>query len=897
MKVSVIGSGYVGTTVAVCLAELGHEVVNVDIDGDTVASMNNGVAPIHEPRLGELVEEHAESGALRATTEYDAVRETDVTLICLPTPSRDDGAVDTSVVEEGARSVGEALAGKDGYHVVGVKSTVVPGTVEDAVVPAVEEASDRSVGDGFGVVSNPEFLREGTAVDDFLDPDKVVVGASDGRARDVLRRLYEPLLERSDAEYVETGVREAETIKYANNAFLASKLSVVNEIANVCKEAGVDSYEVMDAVGIDHRISSSFTRSGLGWGGSCLTGDERVIVKDNGETEHTTLAEFYGEYAANDELDDVSVLSRGDDGSWAFKPVVAATRREYDGELHTFHTSMNKTVTVTHDHPMLTVENGETVVCEARDLSEGDALPVLDSIPEDSVGAFDLIGYAEGSSDFDEDSVYLKPTVDLKEHKDELRDALSEYNEAFGYDRVHEFVRNGYLSLDAFLAAEDELPLCRTDVALYTTVGGGQTYVPAVLDADEDFWRFIGYYISEGHVADDDSGHGSKTRRRVFLSFHPSDEQEYVEDVTSYLDRIGVRHKTRTKETTTDIEVSSRVLAGFLEHIGCGTDSYTARIPDAAYDEPAQNRLALLSGLFRGDGHVEYTNHSNAVVYDYGSVSEELIQGMQVLLHSLGIVPSYKSSRSEKSTQMAHFLRVSSKGQVAALKDIYLPSERERIERRLNSYDREVAPMGYAADGGMTTVSVRDTVVEEETTDVYSLEVEDSHNFVTTDGLVVHNCFPKDVDALRSFARSEGYETELLDAVVDVNDRQAHRAVELLRRHVELDGARVAVLGLAFKPQTDDVRNSRALDVIRLLDERGADVVAYDPEATENARRALDIDVEYADSAQDAVEDAAGIVIATDWDEFEGIDASGAVVVDGRRVEVRNAEVYEGLCW
>ncbi|MCX2818638.1 hypothetical protein EGH25_04640 [Haladaptatus sp. F3-133] len=132
---------------------------------------------------------------------------------------------------------------------------------------------------------------------------------------------------------------------------------------------------------------------------------------------------------------------------------------------------------------------------------------------------------------------------------------------------------------------------------------------------------------------------------------------------------------------------------------------------------------------------------------------------------------------------------------------------------------------------------------------------------------------------------------------MDVNDRQAHRAVELLRRHVELDGARVAVLGLAFKPQTDDVRNSRALDVIRLLDERGADVVAYDPEATENARRALDIDVEYADSAQDAVEDAAGIVIATDWDEFEGIDASGAVVVDGRRVEVRNAEVYEGLCW
>jgi UDPglucose 6-dehydrogenase len=159
------------------------------------------------------------------------------------------------------------------------------------------------------------------------------------------------------------------------------------------------------------------------------------------------------------------------------------------------------------------------------------------------------------------------------------------------------------------------------------------------------------------------------------------------------------------------------------------------------------------------------------------------------------------------------------------------------------------------------------------------------------------SCFPKDVDALRAFARSEEYEPELLDSVVGVNDRQAHRAVELFERHVELEGARVAVLGLAFKPETDDVRNSRALNVIELLDERGAQIVAYDPEAEENAREALDVRVEYADSAREAVEDSDAVVVATGWDEFEGLDASGKVVVDGRRVEVKNAEVYEGLCW
>jgi len=139
----------------------------------------------------------------------------------------------------------------------------------------------------------------------------------------------------------------------------------------------------------------------------------------------------------------------------------------------------------------------------------------------------------------------------------------------------------------------------------------------------------------------------------------------------------------------------------------------------------------------------------------------------------------------------------------------------------------------------------------------------------------------------------------LLDAAVEVNDRQARRAVDLLTEHLELDGARVVVLGLAFKPGTDDVRNSRALDVIRILKQEGADVVAYDPEAVENAREALgeDAEVKYADSAEEAVEDADAVVVATDWDEFKGIDVSGAVVVDGRRVDIRDAKVYEGLCW
>ncbi len=901
MEVSIVGSGYVGTTVAACLADMGHDVDNIDIDETVVEQINNGESPIHEPGLDALVSAYGGS-ALQATTDYDAIRETDITMLALPTPNNEDG-IDLSVMKAGMESIGNALADKEGYHLVVVKSTVIPGTTEDELRPILESASGKTDGDEIGLAVNPEFLREGSAVDDFMGPDKIVIGTDgDERALELLARLYEPIIADWDIPVVETGRREAEMIKYANNAFLAAKISLINDIGNICKEFGVDSYEVAAAIGLDDRIGEQFLRSGVGWGGSCLTGDQQVLVKDSDGAKLETLATFFDRHVATGSLEDVSVLSCDEDGQFSFEPVAAATRREYEGPLHTVQTRMNKEVTVTHDHPMVTIEDGEQTVREAQSLSEGDEIPVQTDLPVEPVGSFDLLELVATAPAFNNENVYLKPSVDLDSIKDSLREALRSYNEQFSYDRVHEFCRNDYVSLDAFLEAEDRLPLDRTDLALYTTVGGGQTYVPAVLEADEEFWRFIGYYLSEGHISNDSSGHGSTTRRRLFLSFHPSDEEEYVEEVEEYLDSLGIRHKTRTQETATDIEVSSRVFAYFIEWLGCGTGSYSAQIPDAAYQEPECHRKALLSGLFRGDGHIEYTSHSNAVVYDYGSVSEELIQGMQFLLHSLGIVPSYKQSQSEKSTQPAHFLRVSSKRQIAALKELFLPAEQAKIEQRLDDYKRDIRPTDHDTRGRHTTVEVRDISVTEQTVDVYSLEVPGTHTFVTTDGLVVHNCFPKDVNAIRAAARDVGYDPAMLNAAVEINDRQPGRLLDLLDDHVDVSGERVAVLGLSFKPGTDDIRNSRAIPVIEGLQERGATVVGYDPVATEEMREVFP-DIEYAESAAAALDGAVGAVVVTDWDEFASLDGefdamANPVVVDGRRIISRRGGItYEGLTW
>ncbi|WP_254840529.1 UDP-glucose 6-dehydrogenase AglM [Natronomonas marina] len=278
MNASVVGSGYVGTTLAACLADLGHDVTAVDIDQSVVDRLNAGETAIHEPGLDPLVSAYA-GGRLRATTDHAAVADTDLTFLAVETPAREDGSIDPSALLAAAEDVGEALADKDGYHLVVVKSTVLPDVIEEELVPLVESASGKTDGEEIGVAVNPEFQREGSAVDDFMDPDKIVLGTDgDERALDLLAELYQPLVSDWEVPVVETGRREAAMIKYANNTFLAAKVSLINDLGNVCKEFGVDAYEVADAIGMDDRIGERFLRSGVGWGGSCFGKDTAALA-------------------------------------------------------------------------------------------------------------------------------------------------------------------------------------------------------------------------------------------------------------------------------------------------------------------------------------------------------------------------------------------------------------------------------------------------------------------------------------------------------------------------------------------------------------------------------------------------------------------------------------------
>ncbi len=283
MDINVVGSGYVGTTLAACLADLGHDVTAVDIDEAVVESLNDGRAPLYEPGLDELLTAHV-GERLRATTSYADLADADVTFLAIGTPSQPDGSIDVTALSAAARSVGEALAGSpstDG-HLVVVKSTVTPPDLEpvrDALRAGLDVGSEAGAGDAGDVefATNPEFLREGTAVADFTDPDKIVFGTESDRALTTLDELYAPLIESSGSPVVRTDPETAMMIKYANNAALAAKISLANDLGNVCKEFGLDAYEVMEAVGLDDRIGEQFLRSGIGWGGSCFPKDVDAI--------------------------------------------------------------------------------------------------------------------------------------------------------------------------------------------------------------------------------------------------------------------------------------------------------------------------------------------------------------------------------------------------------------------------------------------------------------------------------------------------------------------------------------------------------------------------------------------------------------------------------------------
>ena len=276
-RISVFGLGYVGSVSAACFARDGDEVIGVDVNPTKVDLINRGIPTVLEDGVGHVTQAAHDSGRLRATTDVrEAVESSDVSLICVGTPSLPNGYLDTSFLERVSRDIGTALRSKHGPHTIVIRSTMLPGTAEDCLIPAIREASGRASSNDLVVCVNPEFLREGSSIRDFYEPAFTLIGAATAAEAERLTPLYRSV----NAPVRITTIRVAEFVKYVSNMFHALKVTFANEVGNVCKAMGIDSHEVMDIVCADRKlnISPAYLRPGFAFGGSCLPKDVRALA-------------------------------------------------------------------------------------------------------------------------------------------------------------------------------------------------------------------------------------------------------------------------------------------------------------------------------------------------------------------------------------------------------------------------------------------------------------------------------------------------------------------------------------------------------------------------------------------------------------------------------------------
>ena len=378
MKVTMVGTGYVGLVTGACFADMGNTVTCLDVDAAKIETLKRGESPIYEPGLSEMIQRNAEAHRLHFTTDkWEAYREARIIFICVGTPSSDDGSADLKYVLRVAEDIAEAIerlgTGSQPKTVV-VKSTVPVGTshrVRDAIRAKTKVP--------FHIADNPEFLKEGDAINDFMKPDRVVCGVDDPTTGELMRTLYDPFVRQGNPIFV-MDVRSAEMVKYASNAMLACKISFINEIANLCERTGADINAVREGMCSDKRIGNQFLYPGLGYGGSCLRGSHLVRIRDaHGESTLRLDELFTGTDDGAHELPGVEVLSWSPlDRPAAFRRVVGVSRRFHVGRGVEIELSCGTRLVMTADHPMVVLRRGaEPLVFPANVVCEGDLLPCV----------------------------------------------------------------------------------------------------------------------------------------------------------------------------------------------------------------------------------------------------------------------------------------------------------------------------------------------------------------------------------------------------------------------------------------------------------------------------------------------------------------------------------------
>lgn len=886
MTITFVGHGYVGLVTAAVFADLGNTVWVIGHTKEKIDNLKKGIIPIFEPGLEEIVKRNVSAGRLIFTLDYDkAIPASEAVFIAVGTPPKPSGEADLSVVFAVAKQVGKYLSG---YTVVVTKSTVPVGTNRKVKEILEKEKNAKAIVD---IASVPEFLREGQAISDTLHPDRVVLGTDTTKANDLLKELHKPI----DGKFVLTTIETAEMIKYAANAFLATKISFANAIASLSELTKADGLKVLEGIGLDKRVGSSFLQPGAGYGGSCFEADETVFSLNSPAVVTERIDKLFDKEKAK-KGDSIEYITPSDTHVLAYDletltPTIAnvgvVTKRPYRGAMVTLKTSMGRSVRVTADHPVILYKEKEVTLLPAAAIVPGDKLMALSTLPDvEPLKSFDLIELLSGTD--------LAKDVFVTSNEPMFTNLYKQFfssipkNILLYPDEIRQHNRIS-LSLFYFLTEKGVLSVPHEKLLLYTAKGNAAK-IQAVIRLNKELLRFLGYYLAEGYISSD-KGRKNAIRKRIGITFHEK-ETEYIKDVQHILQKWGLTYIERNSTHATTTIVSSRILAWFIQEVvRCGTNSENKILPKLVFNVAANLRMELIRGAFSGDGAVTLLQKKRNIMLEYATVSKLLADGMTFLLQTQGVVASVRKRWMNKSTKPAYIIRVSGYGQIALLKNVFGKKHKKHIEKVLSTYKKHIKQRGFERFDHFVTLPVREVLHETVDTAVFSMETSTA-TLITSSGLISHNCFPKDVKALIAIAKQYGYDFALLKDVEAINKSAMHSIVEKAKSMLmgKVKDKTVSILGLSFKPDTDDMRDAPSIFVINELKKLGAHIKVFDPIAMENAKRILS-GIIFAEDAYSAVNQSNLLIVMTEWNEFKQLDLrkmkdlmKTPILIDGRNI-------------
>ncbi len=816
----VVGGGYVGLPFAALYADLGAKVFVCNRDQKKVDVTNAGKTYIYEIGLDELVKSAVNRGNLTATTNVgDAVAKSDIIFITVGTPVKPDGFLDDSQIKEAAKTIGASM--KKGSLIV-LRSTVNPGTTENVLLPVLEESSGMKLGD-FGLADAPERLQEGKALEG-LRTEATVVGGDKfhKKSAEITAGVFDTLnVPVSIVSYPTT----SEFSKFVWNYLLDAAISNAQIIAQISEKIGVDFMEVRTTANMDNRIRMMV--AGPGSGGSCLDSNEFVFFNNEKKVSATTIGSYVDDTIKNNGVNVIEKPTKMlsfdlKTGKAFFAPVKALTKRKHK-KLLEISTSMGRKINVTPDHPMIVYKNGFRTKL-ANDIVIGDKMPIISSFSEHrKPEEIDIINHLDGYKT----NAKVKPkNFGLADNKRKLDKILKKTGVRLGKRR--EIFGCNFLPLELFLKIENQAGFKRKDFEVYTGMGR-ITKIPAIIKVDENFSRLIGYYLSEGWLNKDKS-------LRVGFAFNKK-ESAYINDVCKILKKLGVKYSINDNgKNVKVIKISSKIFGAVVKDVlQCGTNSNDKKIPQFFYRAGKELKENLVSGLFRGDGSIVFSNQGPYVSIEWATTSRKLFEGALFILHSLGYFPSIGKMHTAKTKSETFRLRVSMKEDVERLSKLF-GANKNKIAGFYKNREKTIKSTGFENMGNFGLVRVKAVKELNGNFNVYSADVEGTHTIVSSGGLVVHNCFPKDVAAMFALAKKVGIEKNSLKSVELVRvingPVMAEHVVSLIEdaleeKKIEMKNAAVGILGLAFKGETDDTRESPALTVVAILNNQCNSVNAY----------------------------------------------------------------------